>query len=546
MTWIGLRPALVLAVLLLGAVPALGQAQTPAQAPALQANPAAEALARHLSLGTGTSSERAAELLVVLAQFYQERQMAPLWLDAEGPTARARALAAALREADRQGLDPEDYDASTVTGLLAAATPDGRAELELRLSLGLVEITSDLAAGRVEPNKVNPELFVYPIDVDPAAVIRAAADAKDIAAFVATFEPAQPEYRRLKAALADYRARAAAGGWPSIDDGPTLKPGMAGPRVAQLRARLDVPVAPGADPAHFDPVLAQAVEQFQALQGLEQDGLIGQNTLAALNVPALERVRQILLNLERRRWMADDPGERYVFVNLADFELKVVDGPRTVFDTRVVVGAPYHRTPVFSGEMTYIEINPYWNVPPSIARNELLPKIKEDPGYLAANDFELLSDWSDSARVLDPHTIDWSAVTPERFAYKLRQGPGPGNALGHIKFMFPNQFNVYLHDTPARGLFARDQRSFSHGCIRVQDPETFGGFVLDRQPGWSQDAIKAAIATGERRIVSLDQPLPVHIAYLTAWVNKDGTVHFRRDVYGRDAILAAHLLGPQA
>jgi L,D-transpeptidase YcbB len=544
--WNGLRPALALAVLLLGAVPALGQTPEQAPATALQANPAAEALARHLSLGTGTSSERAAELLVVLSQFYQERGMAPLWLEGSGPSPRARALAAVLRDVDQDGLDPEDYDASDITGLLAAGTPDGRAELELRLSVSLLEITSDLAAGRLEPHQVNPELFIHPREVDPAEVIRDAAGAQDIAAFVAGFEPAQPEYRRLKAALADYRALAAAGGWPAIQDGPTLKPGMAGPRVAQLRARLEVPAAPGADPAQFDPALADAVKEFQGRQGLEQDGLIGQNTLAELNVPAQERVRQILLNLERRRWMADDPGERYVFVNLADFELKVVDGPRTVFDTRVVVGAPYHRTPVFSGDMTYLELNPYWNVPPSIARNELLPKIKADPGYLAANDFDLLSDWSDSARVLDPHTIAWSAVTPERFGYKLRQGPGPGNALGHVKFMFPNQFNIYLHDTPARGLFAREVRDFSHGCIRVQDPETLAAFVLDRQPGWSQDAIKAAIATGKRQIVTLDQKLPVHIAYLTAWVNKDGSVNFRRDVYGRDAILAAHLLGPEA
>jgi murein L,D-transpeptidase YcbB/YkuD len=550
MTSIGLRPGLVLAILLLGAVPAPGQAQTATPAPAptavVQANPAAEALARHLSLGTGTTSERAAELLVVLAQFYQERQMAPLWLGADGPNDRARALAAVLRDAGQDGLDPEDYDARVITGLLAAGTPDQRAELELRLSVSLLEITSDLGAGRLEPHQVNPELFIHPPEIDPAKVIRDAAGVQDIAAFVAGFEPAQPEYRRLKAALADYRALAAAGGWPSVADGPTLKPDMAGPRVAQLRARLDVPAAAGADPAQFDPALVEAVKAFQARHGLEQDGLIGQNTLAELNVPAQERVRQILLNLERRRWMADNPGERYVFVNLADFELKVVDGPRTVFDTRVVVGAPYHRTPVFSGEMTYLELNPYWNVPPSIARKELLPKIKADPGYLAANNFELLSDWSESATVLDPHTIDWSAVTPERFTYKLRQGPGPGNALGFVKFMFPNQFNIYLHDTPARGLFARDVRDFSHGCIRVQDPETFGSFVLDRQPGWSLDAINAAIATGKRQIVSLEQPLPVHIAYLTAWVNKDGSVNFRRDVYGRDAILAAALLGPQA
>ena len=546
MTSIRPRLALVLAMLLVGAVPALSQAQAPAETAVLQANPAAEALARHLSLGTGTTSERDAQLLVVLAAFYQERQMAPLWLDAGGPSGRAEVLAGVLRTADQRGLDPADYHASTIDELLLAGAPDQRAELELRLSLGLLEITSDLASGRLEPQQVNPELFVYPQEVDPAAVIRAAAGAQDIAAFVAGYEPSQPEYQRLKAALADYRALAAAGGWPTIDDGPTLKPDMTGSRVAQLRARLGVPPAPGADPARFDPALAEAVKEFQALQGLEQDGLIGQNTLAALNVPAEERVRQILLNLERRRWMADNPGERYVFVNLADFELKVVDGPRTVFDTRVVVGAPYHRTPVFSGDMTYIEINPYWNVPPSIARNELLPKIKADPGYLAANDFELLSDWSDGARALDPRSIDWSAVTPERFTYKLRQGPGAGNALGHIKFMFPNQFNIYLHDTPARGLFARDVRDFSHGCIRVQDPEAFGSFVLDRQPGWSLDAINAAIATGKRQIVTLDAPLPVHIAYLTAWVNKDDTVHFRRDVYGRDAILAAALLGPQA
>jgi L,D-transpeptidase YcbB len=539
-TRIGLRPALVLAAFLLGAAPAAGQT------PTLQPNAAAEALARHLSLGTGTVSERDAELLVALAKFYQERQMAPLWLDVDGPSARAEVLAKVLRDADQDGLDPEDYHASTITELLAAGTPDQRAELELRLSLGLLEMTSDLASGRLEPQKVNPELFVYPQEVDPVKVIRSAAGAQDIAAFVASYEPKQAEYLRLKAALADYRALAAAGGWPTIADGPTLKPGMTDPRVAQLRARLDVPTPQGGNSALFDPGLAEAVKQFQARHGLEQDGVVGQNTVAALNVPVEDRVRQILLNLERRRWMADNPGQRYVFVNLADFELKLVEEPHTLFDTRVVVGAPYHRTPVFSGDMTYLELNPYWNVPPSIARNELLPKIKADPGYLAANDFQLLSDWSDNARVLDPHAIDWSAVRPDTFAYKVRQGPGPGNALGHIKFMFPNQFNIYLHDTPARGLFAREVRDFSHGCIRVQDPETLAAFVLDRQPAWSEGQINAAIATGQRQIITLNQPLPVHIAYLTAWVNKDGSVNFRRDVYGRDAILAAALFGPAA
>jgi murein L,D-transpeptidase YcbB/YkuD len=293
----------------------------------------------------------------------------------------------------------------------------------------------------------------------------------------------------------------------------------------------------------YDDQLQAALIRFQERHGLAPDGRVGPKTRAALNVPIDARIQQMVLNLERRRWMPDDRGARYVFVNLADFELKVVHEPKTVLDTRVVVGAPYQRTPVFSAEMTYVVINPYWHVPPGIARNELLPKIREDPRYLAANDFELLSDWSESATLLDPLAIDWSAVSAQAFPYKLREKPGPGNALGRIKFMFPNRFNVYMHDTPARALFEKTVRSFSHGCIRVERPEEFGAVVLGRQPGWSLDRIQAAIARGERRIVTLAAPLPVHITYLTAWVNKDGSVHFRDDVYGRDALLAEALLG---
>jgi murein L,D-transpeptidase YcbB/YkuD len=297
---------------------------------------------------------------------------------------------------------------------------------------------------------------------------------------------------------------------------------MTGPRVALLRARLQASSDPeearlaaaisGAT-QFYDEALNAAVIRFQDRHGLAQDGKVGAKTRAALNVPIGARIQQMVLNLERRRWMPDDRGARYVFVNLADFELKVVHEPRTVFDTRVVVGAPYHRTPVFSAEMTYLEINPYWNVPRSIARNELLPKIREDPGYLAANDFELLSDWSESAAAIDPRSVDWSRITPETFAYRLRQRPGDGNALGRIKFMFPNRFNVYLHDTPARHLFEEAERSFSHGCIRVEQPESFGAVVLARD-GWPLERINAAIARGERTIVSLKEPLPVHIAYL--------------------------------
>ncbi len=480
--------------------------------------------------------------------------MQPLWIAGQAATARAGTLAAILAAADADGLDPDAYGATAIVGLLGATDPDDLAELELRLSLGLIRFTSDLASGRLEPSKVNAELFVHPQEVDHAEVIGAAAGAGDLAAFVRRFRPAQDEYRRLQAALADFRARSATADWNTVPEGPTLEPGASELRVALLRARLRASNDPeearlaqaaSLSPETYDDRLQAAVIRFQERHGLAPDGRVGPKTLAALNVPIAQRIRQMILNLERRRWMPDDRGARYVFVNLADFELKVVHEPKTVLDTRVVVGAPYHRTPVFSAEMTYVEINPYWNVPSSIARNELLPKIKADPGYVAASGFELLSDWGDSATALDPWSVDWSAITPDSFTYRLRQRPGDGNALGRIKFMFPNQFNVYLHDTPARHLFEQPERSFSHGCIRVDQPERFGAVVLAGQDGWSLDRIYAAIKSEERMIVTLERPLPVHVAYLTAWVNKDGSVHFRNDVYGRDAILANALLGPR-
>ena len=221
----------------------------------------------------------------------------------------------------------------------------------------------------------------------------------------------------------------------------------------------------------------------------------------------------------------------------------MVDGERTIHDTRVVVGLPYRRTPVFSEEISYLELNPYWHVPPSIARRDILPRLKSDPGYLAANNYTLFSDWSAGASVVDPLSVDWSAVTPRGFGYKIRQEPGDNNALGRIKFMFPNRFSIYLHDTPAKSLFNRAERSFSSGCIRVMNPLGLAEVVLDGMPGWDRARIDRIIETGAPTVVSLAEPLPVHLSYQTAWVNKDGSVHFRSDIYERDVVLAAALMG---
>jgi murein L,D-transpeptidase YcbB/YkuD len=502
--------------------------------------------------GLGTTAEAAADLERLRA-FYAARDHAPVWVDGGGLGAQAQALADALAAASYDGLNPADYSIGIIRDLLAAADPAALAELDLRLSLGLMAFASDLGSGRLEPSKVDAELFVYPQDVDRAEVIRRAAKAPQIGVFIGQYRPKQVEYWRLKEALANYRSIAATGGWPSVPPGPTLEPGMVGPRVDALRDRLrrtgDLPFAEdaalhGGDREVMDGGLVAAVRRFQRRHGLADDGKVGRRTLAALNLPVEQRIQQLVLNLERRRWMPDQFGERYVAVNLADFHLQVIEQGQVVFDTPVVIGAPLSRTPVFTADLTYLVLNPFWYVPPSIATNELLPKAQADPGYLASNGFELLSDWHDEATVLDPLSVDWASLSPDNFPYKLRQRPGPTNALGRLKFIMQNPFNVYLHDTPERGLFARAQRSFSHGCIRVADPEGLADVLLRRQDDWSRAKLQTAIASGRDTFVGLAEPIPVHITYLTAWVDEQRQVHFREDVYGRDALMSRALPPP--
>ena len=495
---------------------------------------------------TGTEAE---QTLAVVQAVYAKDSYTPLWVTREGADVRARELAQALGALRLDGLDPEDYGLSTLERLLGETRADKLVELEVRLSLGLVQAASDLASGRLQPRAVNPKLYIYPQDVDKAAVLTQARDEEEIAAFLQSFQPSQANYHRLKSALAGYRRLALGPKSPPIKAGKTLDLGRQSERVDRLRARLATlgdyseTVAAGIP---FDHILEQAVKRFQYRHGLTVDGRVGPKTLAALNVPIRDRVTQMLLNMERRRWMPDTFEKRYVFVNLADFELKVVDTiegrERTIHTTEVVVGKPFHQTPEFSHQIRYLVINPYWNVPSSIARNELLPKFKKDLGVIAEKGYELLEDWTRNAKLVDPASIDWGSVTRRSFKFRIRQSPGPLNALGQIKFIFPNRHNIYLHDTPARSLFDRTERAFSHGCIRVKAPDVLAGTLLQWQDGWPLSRIHNTIESGTRTVVSLKKPVPVHLAYVTAWVNKDGTVHFREDIYKRDAVLKKALL----
>jgi murein L,D-transpeptidase YcbB/YkuD len=286
----------------------------------------------------------------------------------------------------------------------------------------------------------------------------------------------------------------------------------------------------------YDDVTVAAVKRFLERHGLMADGVIGPTTLEQMNVPVEDLIAQLEVNLERRRWLAREPGGFYIFVNLADQELKVMQDEKTIHTARVVVGKTYHKTPVFTENMTYLVMNPYWNVPSSIANKEYLPKLKQDAGYLQRQGIRVL----DSAgKEVNPYSVNWNSMS--RVPFRLRQDTGDKNALGRIKFMFPNKYNVYIHDTPAKSLFEKDLRVYSHGCIRVQDPLTLAEVIL-KEEGWSRGRIDQQIASGERRIVQLKRKIPVYVTYITAFANKDGTVNFRRDVYNRDDLLEEQLL----
>lgn len=511
-------------------------------------DPLAAAIFLRIEYDEGTlAGDDSDQRMLDLYEFYDGRLYEPVWVTVGGATEKARAMAGALLRAESHGLVPEDYGAAIIATLAQAQSVQALADLEIRLSKALLDFGRDLSVGRVVPNDVDNELAVYPEGPSAADLLLGIINAPDVGDFLEGLAPQSDNYKRLRSTLEAYRAIAAQGGWSRVPDGEVLKPGMKQERVSALSRRLiEVGLltpteAPQGATASYEGPIVEAVKVFQARHGLDVDGVVGPGTMAALNVSVEERIATMELNMERRRWMDDDLGHTYVFVNLADFELKVVRGDKTVHTARTVIGKPYHRTPVFSEQMTYLVVNPYWHVPPSIAKNELLPKLISSPASLRADNIRILDGWNENAREVDPFTVNWSEYRGRRFPYKLRQDPGNGNALGRIKFMFPNEFNVYIHDTPSKSLFERTVRSFSHGCIRVQDPVRLAGVLLDGDPDWTPASIRSAIDNGRKRIVKLKTPIPVHVTYLTSWVNKDGSVHFRDDIYGRDKQLTEAL-----
>ncbi|MEO8451819.1 MAG: L,D-transpeptidase family protein [Gemmatimonadota bacterium] len=367
-------------------------------------------------------------------------------------------------------------------------------------------------------------------------LVRALLSAVSLASPLSASAQTNPAERAsvLENALMRYRSLAEQAPWPVVPDGAHLEPGGRAARVTLLRRRLQAEGyavgTAGGEPDLYDPVLEAAVRRFQELHDLEADGSVGAGTLAALNVPARARVDQLEANLEPRRSFPDSLGERYILMNAAAFRLDVIEGGASVLQLRVIVGRPRLPTPIASSLVTELLFRPLWRVPRSIAINEIVPIIRRDPGYPARMGMRVFHGSERAGSEVDPRTIDWSA-TGRALPYRFVQEPGPRNPLGGVKLVFRTPYDVYLHDTPARALFERRRRAFSHGCVRVDRIDQLVAYLL---PGWPADSIAAAMANGRDRRVPLAAPIPIHLVYWTAWVEADGLVAFREDIYHRD------------
>jgi murein L,D-transpeptidase YcbB/YkuD len=483
-------------------------------------------------------------------QFYTHREFKPAWIEDASPRPQMDDLIAAIGSARDEGLDPELYSFSLLQQRRQAASkgfltkkgfdPREAGMMEVWLTYLYMKFASDLADGMSDLAHADPAWQIDTEKFDPLARLEAALDKNDVAQSLAALAPSAPEYQGLRKALAQYRELASKGGWPAVPATLKLKPGQRAPAVALLARRLAASgdftgsVPDGGDAAVYGADLQAAVKTFQRRHGLDDNGLVTPAVVAEMNVPIERRIAQIELNLERWRWLPRDLGARHIFVNIPDMRLDVWDHDRIPLSMRVVVGKKDTPTPIFNDRMTYVVFSPYWNVPPDIASKETLPAVMSDPGFLARTNMEVVDK---SGALVDPSTIDLSNPAE----YRFRQRPGSDNSLGLVKFMFPNQYNVYLHDTPADSLFARASRSFSHGCVRVEQPERLAEYVLGDQPDWTTERIGEAMHGGEEKTVKLKAPLPVYITYLTARVSPDGLVQFRKDVYDVDSSQKARL-----
>lgn len=519
-----------------------------------------------LNDGETTSGEREAA-----EAFYANRDHAPLFIQSGEMTELGRSLRALFETADAYGLNPADYG-NTAFFPVDESAPDAMAaaRADIGMTLWALRYARHAMTGRINPASIASDITLSRNFVDPATVMPTLLASDDMADALLGYHPQHAQFHALREHLAMLRDGDGIERHDLIAEGGTLRLGDSDDRVPQLRTRLGVadPVvtasiatqntAPIAeveqvevrlvstaasetieeqaplDPNLFDEALDSAIKVFQAEHNLTADGIVGPATFAALNEQAGDLTPHIIANMERWRWMPRELGQFHVIANVPEYRLWVRRDGETIFTTRTVVGQNRHRTAIFSDEMEYMAVNPYWNVPSSIARNEILPRLLEDPGYINRGNYEVIY----NGNSVDPFAINWHAAAQQGMP-RIRQRPGSRNALGEIKFMFPNQHSIYFHDTPSRSLFSRDQRAFSHGCVRVLDPWAFAEALLTNEPDWDIARARSLQGSRERSLI-LDEHIPVHITYFTARIADDGNLIMARDIYGHHGrVLAA-------
>lgn len=527
-----------------GAALAAAKEQLPAKAPPSvrltlydrTTDPMVAAIRAALKTGLKDGVLSSKEDAAAIAAYYAAQGHVPSWTADGRLTDRALLLMLRIAEAETDGLDLNDYPTPPADlGQDAPADPVALAKADLMLSQAIARYGRDAYGGRVDPASISESISYERNLPEPAAVLSNVATSSDPVATLVAYNPSQEEFQRLRERLAELRA-AKTERPPAIPAGPMLKLGMVDPRVVLLRERLGV--ATDVENAElYDEAVVAAVKEFQAAANITADGIAGKGTLAIMNKASQDHVATVLANMEKWRWMPRYLGAFYVRVNVPDFSLEVYQDGTIVHSTRLVVGKVNNQTPIFSDEMEHIIVNPAWNVPASIALKEMLPTLQRSGGGVRG--YEFFAKIRGRFRPVNPRFINWHTVDMDNI--QIRQPPGERNALGAIKFMFPNRYAVYLHDTPSKALFEREQRAFSHGCMRVMDPMGFADVILAREPnGWNAARLKKLIGGPERK-VDLPVHIPVHITYFTAWLDEAGNLQVRDDLYGHDGRIAAAL-----
>jgi murein L,D-transpeptidase YcbB/YkuD len=482
--------------------------------------------------------------------FYERRNYIPAWSHSGGPSDRADRLLRAIRTVVNDGFTADRYDLRRLERILTYAYHDPEnisvlVELDLMMTDAYLRVVHDLSAGLVDPGRMRMGKWAFGWTDELMRRIERGLVTGDLTGTLERCRPGQAEYERLRSALGDMLAAAQYGDWPEISEGGTLKPGMSGPRVRQLRQRLDasgdLPVGVSRKSGVYDEKLANAVRVWQERNGLAVDGYVGDQTRTLLNVGPAEIARKIELNLERWRWLPEDLGRRHLWVDITDGRLKMQEYDSLRLNMRVMIGRVDDPTPAFSDTMYYLVMNPYWEIPASIVMKKLYPYFSEDPTFFERHGLEVFTGWRSGARKIDPTTVNWKSYDPGYLPFRFRQKPGRLNAMGRIKFMFPNRFHIYIHDTPSRYLFARERYAYTSGCVRVRRPIQLAEALLEDTRWWTERRLRRQLRRDDERVVHLKRPIPVHLAYFTVHVSEDGRINLRPDIYGWDEELDAVL-----